>query len=114
MTTEINYANEYDNSARVPNSGALVNKYITDAANFREYVGSRAELNLAYGPGERNMMDLFWPESEAGRAKRSPIVIASRSPTRRWAGARSGSGWTGLRCSGCRSSRWLRAPRGGP
>lgn len=75
MSSEIDYPAEYDNSARVANSAELVNKYITDAANYREFAAERAQLNLTYGDGERNLIDIFWPDSEAGKEHKSPIVM---------------------------------------
>ena len=75
INSEIDYAAEYDNSARVANSGQLINKYITDAANFRELAASPSQMNLAYGNGERNLMDIFWPNNSAGQEHKSPIVM---------------------------------------
>ena len=75
MNSEIDCPAEYDNSARVANSSPLINKYITDAANFREIVEVRSQLNLSYGDAERNMMDMFWPNNTAGQEHKSPIVM---------------------------------------
>ncbi|MCJ8308864.1 MAG: alpha/beta hydrolase [Hyphomicrobiales bacterium] len=75
MNSEIDYAAEYDNSGRVENSSQLINKYITDAANFRELAASPAQMNLAYGNNERNLMDIFWPNNTAGQERKSPIVM---------------------------------------
>ena len=75
MNSEIDYAAEYDNSGRVENSSQLINKYITDAANYRELAASPAQMNLAYGNNERNLMDIFWPNNTAGQERKSPIVM---------------------------------------
>ncbi len=75
MSKRIDYAAEYDNSARVENSAQLINKFISDAAHFRELHGKRAQMDLTYGPEERNMMDLYWPNTEAGREQTSPVVM---------------------------------------
>ena len=75
MTAQIDYASEYDNSGRVKNSAALVNKYINDAAMFREERGRVAQYDLVYGPQPRNMMDIFWPNTQLGNAKKSPLVM---------------------------------------
>lgn len=75
MSKPIDYAAEYDNSARVENSAQLINKFISDAAHFRELNGKRAQMDLTYGPEDRNMMDLFWPNTTAGQERTSPIVM---------------------------------------
>ena len=63
MNSEIDYPAEYDNSARVENSAELVDKYITDAANYREFAAERTQLDLNYGDRDRNKMDIFWPDA---------------------------------------------------
>jgi arylformamidase len=75
MSNQIDYTAEYDNSARVENSAELVDRYISDAADFRESFAENADLDLIYGPGERNMMDIFWPDDELGRDRKSRLVI---------------------------------------
>ena len=75
MNSEIDYPAEYDNSARVENSAELVDKYITDAANYREFAAERTQLDLNYGDRDRNKMDIFWPDSEAGKSRKCPIVM---------------------------------------
>jgi len=75
MNSEIDYPAEYDNSARVADSAQLVDKYITDAANYREFAAERTQLDLDYGDGERNRMDIFWPDSDAGKTRKCPIVM---------------------------------------
>lgn len=63
MVEQIDYTEQYDNSARVENSDLLVNHYILDAALFREMDGLNAEFDLSYGPEQRNQLDIFWPDS---------------------------------------------------
>lgn len=50
----------YQNSAFIPGSDAMPDNWRVQAAAFR--AGARAELDLPYGPGERNRFDLFLPE----------------------------------------------------
>lgn len=75
MASAIDYNAEYDNSARVENAAELINKYISDAAQFRETTVDRSMLDLSYGPGDRNMVDIFWPDTDAGRDHSCPIVV---------------------------------------
>ena len=63
MKPDIDYASEYDNSGRVENSADLVDQYILDAALYRESRMDHAELNIAYGPDDRNFLDIFWPDA---------------------------------------------------
>ncbi len=51
---------EYNNRARVPESGAIIAGWARDAAAFREGWAEK-ELGIAYGPGERERLDLFRP-----------------------------------------------------
>ena len=71
MSIEIDYPNEYDNSGRVANAAQLLDAYVEDAANFRKREDLVADYNLAYGPAERNQMDIFWPDED----RESPIVM---------------------------------------
>jgi arylformamidase len=57
---------EYNNRARVPESAEIIAGWARDAATFRAS-GVRAELDLAYGAGEREKLDLFLPV-DAGAA----------------------------------------------
>lgn len=75
MDQNIDYAEEYDNSARVENSDELIEQYIADAAIYRAQQYEIAELDLSYGPSERNVLDMFWPDSKAGQEKTCPIVM---------------------------------------
>lgn len=71
MSGEIDYVREYDNSARVANADDLLEKYIADAADFRENCGLTVDYDLSYGPEPRNQMDIFWPT----KARDEPIVL---------------------------------------
>ncbi|WP_019644720.1 alpha/beta hydrolase [Novispirillum itersonii] len=52
----------YSNRAAVPDHAALFDGWARDAAAFRDSCGSRARLDLPYGPGQRHRFDLFLPE----------------------------------------------------
>jgi arylformamidase len=64
----IDYEVEYDNRARVPEHPAIFGRWEQDAATYREQATAtrRAELGLAYGPSERQFIDLFKPETDDG------------------------------------------------
>jgi len=51
---------EYNNLAKVPEHPAIISGWVRDAAAFRATHGS-AELDIAYGPTPRQVLDLFWP-----------------------------------------------------
>jgi arylformamidase len=51
---------EYDNRAMVPEHPGIIAGWVADAAAFRES-WAEAELGIAYGPGEREKLDLFRP-----------------------------------------------------
>ena len=52
----------YANGAYIPNAQRFYTQWVEDAAAFRAEAGQRAEVDLAYGPGVRNAMDLILPE----------------------------------------------------
>ncbi|MDB5658670.1 MAG: alpha/beta hydrolase [Cypionkella sp.] len=54
---------EYQNGAFIPGSELLPSLWAQKAAQFRDSLGSRARLDLAYGPAPRNRFDLFLPET---------------------------------------------------
>jgi arylformamidase len=64
MSDGIDYEAEYNNRARVPEHPEIIAGWARDAAAYREAVGARFE-SRAYGPSERQRMDLFRPEGEA-------------------------------------------------
>ena len=52
----------YQNGAFIPGSDAFFPRWAADAAAFRAALGSRAQLDLAYGPAPRQQLDLFLPD----------------------------------------------------
>lgn len=66
MTGEIDLEAEYNNRARVPGHPAVMQRWREGAARTRE---ATPPLTLPYGPGEREVMDLF----EAGPG--APVAV---------------------------------------
>jgi arylformamidase len=66
----MNLEAEYDNRGKVPEFQAILDRWTHEAAAFR---GSwpQAELDLVYGPSERQALDIFWPDAE----REGPMVI---------------------------------------
>ena len=56
---------EYANGAFIPGSDALPARWAAEAAAFRDSLGGRARLGLAYGGGARQAFDLFLPDGPA-------------------------------------------------
>jgi arylformamidase len=54
---------DYANGAFIPGSAVYPELWLRKAAAFREARHDQAELDLAYGPGARQKLDLFLPES---------------------------------------------------
>jgi arylformamidase len=69
----IDYEKEYDNRARVPEHPAIFARWARDAETFRAEMtrAGRAELGVKYGPGERHVIDLFYPERRDG----APLAV---------------------------------------
>lgn len=67
--TDLEY--EYDNLARVPEAPLIIDGWETDAAAFRKE-WPHATLDVAYGPGQRCDVDVFWPGGDDARA---PMVV---------------------------------------
>ena len=67
--TDIDYEAEYNNRARVPEHPAIFERWRAAAKEFREAMTAqgRAELGIAYGKTPRQIIDLFFPESDTGR-----------------------------------------------
>lgn len=61
----IDYQAEYDNRARVPEHPAIFAAWTRDAAAFRE---AHPPLEIAYGGGERQRIDLFRPREDRASA----------------------------------------------
>lgn len=59
---ELDYETEYNNRARVPGHPAIIAGWKDQSQAYRS--GSRCERDIAYGPGERNRYDLFFPAGE--------------------------------------------------
>jgi acetyl esterase/lipase len=55
----------YANAAFIPGAEAYPPRWAAAAAAFRDALGGRAELDLPYGPAERQRFDLFRPEGAA-------------------------------------------------
>ena len=52
----------YANGAHIPGAAEYPPRWEAAAAAFRDALGSRAELGVSYGAGERQVFDLFHPE----------------------------------------------------
>ncbi|MGJ3264670.1 MAG: alpha/beta hydrolase [Salinarimonas sp.] len=61
----IDYEAEYDNRARVPEHPGIFAGWARDAAAFR---AAHPPLEIAYGPGERQRLDLFRPVADRAPA----------------------------------------------
>jgi len=61
---------EYDNGAKVPSYPAIAERWLREAASFRD-AHPYGELGLPYGPGERQALDLFWPSAQ----RDGPVVV---------------------------------------
>jgi acetyl esterase/lipase len=66
---DIDFEAEYNNRARVPDHPMHIAAWRQDAAAYR--AGARCELDLAYGPGERQRLDLFHPDADGN----APVVL---------------------------------------
>jgi len=53
---------EYNNRARVPDHAVHISGWQRDAAAYR--ATARCRLDIAYGPGERHRLDLFYPQND--------------------------------------------------
>jgi arylformamidase len=66
LNADVDYEVEYNNRARVPENPALIAGWARAAAAYRE---RHAPRSISYGPGARNVIDLF-PGDDQG-----PIVV---------------------------------------
>ena len=66
MEIDMDWNAAYDNSASVNDRDYYIDRWISEASSFRSAmsVANRCELDLAYGPGERNRADFFFPTAE--------------------------------------------------
>jgi acetyl esterase/lipase len=55
---------DYMNGAFIPGAADYPDRWARDAAAFRAGLGARADLDIVYGPGPRERLDLFLPEGE--------------------------------------------------
>lgn len=60
----IDWDDAFDNSGYVPESADLIEGFAAQAAAYRSDLGSRAELDVAYGDNPREKMDIFRPEAD--------------------------------------------------
>jgi acetyl esterase/lipase len=60
----LDYDRAYSNGAFIPGSEAYPARWLADAAAFRDSLGGRARLGIAYGSGVRNFFDLFLPPGD--------------------------------------------------
>ena len=55
----------YENTAHIPGGDAFAARWRDEGQAFRDMLGPRAELGIAYGLGRRQAFDLFHPEGTA-------------------------------------------------
>ncbi len=69
----IDYEAQYNNRARVPEHAEIFARWQREAAEYRAASSDakRAELEITYGPGPRQILDLFFPEGGA----RAPLAL---------------------------------------
>lgn len=63
---------EYNNRARVPEHAEITARWEREAAAFR--AAANAELDIIYGPSERQRFDLFHPENGSGDAPLAAFI----------------------------------------
>jgi arylformamidase len=61
---------EYNNRAKVPEHGVIMEGWKHDAASFRA-AHADAEIARKYGPSDRQVMDIFWP----GTGRDAPLAM---------------------------------------
>ncbi len=67
----IDWEKEYNNRARVPEHPEIITGWQESAAAFRDRTA--CELDIAYGPQERNKLDLFMPPDIDADADDTPL-----------------------------------------
>ncbi len=70
--TSVDYEVEYNNRARVPQNPELMAGWARDAAAYREQCAPR---RLTYGPGGRNVIDIFVGERKGRDTDKAPLVV---------------------------------------
>lgn len=63
LASGIDWADAFDNMSHVPAAAEMIRAGTEEAAAFRENA-SNAAFDLAYGPGPRQVLDIFWPSCE--------------------------------------------------
>lgn len=66
----VDYEVEYNNRARVPEHVEIIEGWGRDAEAYR--AEADCEIGIAYGPSERQKLDLFWPRAGRGGA---PVAV---------------------------------------
>jgi hypothetical protein len=66
----IDYEAEYNNRARVPEHPQIFARWTREAEDYRAEAMKerRAELGLSYGSTSRQVIDFFFPKSDASRS----------------------------------------------
>lgn len=59
----MDYDRAYANGPFILDADTFPPRWEREAAAFREALGPRAQLGVAYGEGARQKLDLFWPEA---------------------------------------------------
>ena len=54
----------FANGKFIPDGADYPQRWMKKAREFRDGLGTRAQLGLRYGPADRQWFDLFWPEAE--------------------------------------------------
>lgn len=64
----IDLEKEYDNRGLVPEHPVIFARWDKDAAAYRDELtrAGRAEFGISYGPGERQIVDIFKPANDSG------------------------------------------------
>jgi arylformamidase len=68
----VDYEVEYNNRARVPENPELMAGWARDAAAYREQCAPR---RLTYGPGARNVIDVFAGERKSQDTDKAPLAV---------------------------------------
>ncbi len=71
--TDLDYEDEYNNRARVPEHPQIIAGWKNDAAAFRQI--AKSELDIGYGPSPRTNYDLFLPEASLDQAPAVALFI---------------------------------------
>lgn len=68
--TALDLEAEYNNRARVPEHPGIIAKWKSDAEAFRAS-HRNAEPGISYGPGARQTLDIFWPDT----SREAPLAL---------------------------------------